>query len=623
MKPISLRPWLGLLLAIMPLMAAAQSDTLAGMSLAQVLDSADNIRIRKHIPAVMLALVHRDSVIWSGALGMADREAQRPATGATRFRQGSISKSFAAICLLQLVREGKLSLDAKLADLAPEIPIHNPWESTDPVRVVHLLEHTAGFDDLHFAGLYEAPGTTLPALELVLRQRKSLTCRWRPGTRSSYANPGYLIAGYLVEKIGGQPWQEAASRRIFDPLGMKSNFLTYRDDSLQYAAPYVYQGDTFVRIPFYTINAGFAGALNASADDMARFVRMFLREGRADSLPVLTPDELRRMQTPATTLAAQAGLTRGYGLAHYTQHPDRPHAWYGHGGGIDGFVSNYAYAPELGLGYAISNNGMIGLSEIEDLLMDWLTAHLPPAPKPAPYPVDFQSLAAWDGYYRPVSPRNQLFYFQERLLGGLRIKVKDTTIHQSVLFQPHDTLVPTGAMTFRTSGDYAPSVIFLTDADGQQLIEAGGSLYEQVPGIWQYAAWILTPWALLGVLMMAVLGSIWVILSLFRRVSWQDTLLALPGWVGAVSAIVWVIAITAAFQRLTETGNVNLASVSVFVSSLLLAAGGLGGCWTLTQLSKASSPVWRWLVGIGTLGVMMMAAYLGAFGWIGLQLWAY
>lgn len=107
--------------------------------------------------------------------------------------------------VMQLVEEGKLSLDEKVQDLVPHVEIKNPWHKTDPVRVKHLLEHTAGFGDIHFSEFYNTRDNPNISLEKALGiNPNSRKVRWRPGTRYSYSKPGYAIAGYIIEKVTGQ-----------------------------------------------------------------------------------------------------------------------------------------------------------------------------------------------------------------------------------------------------------------------------------------------------------------------------------------------------------------------------------------------------------------------------------
>ncbi len=101
-------------------------------------------------PGVGVALVSRDRTLWTAGIGMADVASGKKTSPETLFRIGSISKMFVSLSVLMLVEEGKLRLDGVVRDLAPEIAFLNRWEASDPIRVVHLLEHTTGFDDLAF-----------------------------------------------------------------------------------------------------------------------------------------------------------------------------------------------------------------------------------------------------------------------------------------------------------------------------------------------------------------------------------------------------------------------------------------------------------------------------------------
>src|ERR1700741_3222896 len=100
------------------------------------------------IPGGEAVIVEHGQVVLVKAYGLADKEKKVAATPGSVFRAGSISKSITSIAMMTLVEQKKLSLDAKLADLAPEVKFANPWEKTDPIRVSDLLEHTTGWPDI-------------------------------------------------------------------------------------------------------------------------------------------------------------------------------------------------------------------------------------------------------------------------------------------------------------------------------------------------------------------------------------------------------------------------------------------------------------------------------------------
>src|SRR5881227_2477513 len=109
---------------------------------------------KNHLTGAGVALVSNGQLLWCGGIGKADLASNRDVTCDTEFRVGSISKTFVALALLKLQEDGRINLYSRLQDVAPEIPMKNRWEGTNPVRVVNLLEHSAGFDDMQPSEIY-------------------------------------------------------------------------------------------------------------------------------------------------------------------------------------------------------------------------------------------------------------------------------------------------------------------------------------------------------------------------------------------------------------------------------------------------------------------------------------
>ena len=162
---------------------------------------------------VGLALWKDGRTVHVGGVGTRDRSFSHPVDAHTHFRIGSISKMLVAIAVMQQVEAGRLRLQQAVSELAPELPIDNSWDATDPVRLVHLLEHSAGFDDMHFSHFHAHPEDQ--TLKDVLRRlQPELHVRWRPGSRFAYNNPGYGVAAYLVEKSSGMDYRDYVTERI-------------------------------------------------------------------------------------------------------------------------------------------------------------------------------------------------------------------------------------------------------------------------------------------------------------------------------------------------------------------------------------------------------------------------
>ncbi|HEY2003060.1 MAG TPA: serine hydrolase domain-containing protein, partial [Acidobacteriaceae bacterium] len=288
-----------------------------------------------HTPGASVAIVHRDGPKraddWVAGLGKSNVAANQPATADTLFRIGSTSKAFVSLSILKLVDEGKLSLQDPVHKLVPEIYFENRWEATDPVRVVDLLEHTTGWDDLHLREYAkDAKGMTLrEGLDYYHHSRIS---RWPPGTRMAYCNSGPPVAAYIVEKITGQRFEDYVTQNFFLPIGMKT--ATYFEQPSPQLTT-LYHDDGKTPYPYWNILERPAGAINASANDMAAYVEFYLNRGAVNGQPILPATDIDRMEAPTRTWQAQQGLKAGYGLSNYTSIHDG-FVYHGHNGGVEG-----------------------------------------------------------------------------------------------------------------------------------------------------------------------------------------------------------------------------------------------------------------------------------------------
>src|SRR5713226_5171630 len=145
----------GVMLFLPPAVSAQKKDDLPHAKTLQELQQAmKEVLDKEHVPGAGVALVANGELLWCGGIGKADIAANRDVTCDTEFRVASISKTFVALALLKLQEEEKIKLYARLQDAAPEVPVENLWEWSHPVRIVNLLEHTAGFDEMEFSEVY-------------------------------------------------------------------------------------------------------------------------------------------------------------------------------------------------------------------------------------------------------------------------------------------------------------------------------------------------------------------------------------------------------------------------------------------------------------------------------------
>src|SRR5215468_1797710 len=347
---MKLGAWLaGLLVVVCSTVASAEAPP---RTIDELRAKISGILLREGIPGAGIALIDGDQILWAGGVGVADRATGRPVTADTLFRVGSITKSFVALALVQLAEQGRIDLQAPVAALAPELAIRNRWAAVQPITVAHLLEHTAGFDDMHPNEMY-APlaAEAMPLAAVLARNPASRVARWRPGSRFSYANPGYTVAAYLIEKITGRPYEDVLARELLAPLGMTGAALRWSPEVDARLARGYADGDA--PVPYAALYHRPAGNLMASPRELAALVQLALGRGRIGGRAVISPAGMARIER-CETARLDAGDT-SYGLGNFGDVSERVPIR-GHTGGIDGFLSSYGYLPGQGTGFVLLVN---------------------------------------------------------------------------------------------------------------------------------------------------------------------------------------------------------------------------------------------------------------------------
>jgi CubicO group peptidase (beta-lactamase class C family) len=161
-------------------------------------------------------LVARDgAIIFDKGYGFAQVESRVPMTTDTRFRIGSITKQFTSAEILKLAEEGKLSIDDQLSKFIPD------WPRGDEVTLRHLLTHSSGIHNYTAKpGFYDHVTEPISLADLVT-SFKNDPYDSNPGEKYSYCNSGYVLLGYIIEKVSGQPYESHLKKTFLDPLGMK------------------------------------------------------------------------------------------------------------------------------------------------------------------------------------------------------------------------------------------------------------------------------------------------------------------------------------------------------------------------------------------------------------------
>jgi CubicO group peptidase (beta-lactamase class C family) len=578
-------------------------------------------------PGVSIAIVRRDGPEWVGGFGKSDVAGDREVTPETLFRIGSTSKAFASLSILLLVDQGKLSLDDPVRNLAPEVWFENRWESTDPVRVVHLLEHTTGWDDMHLREYAKDAPPDMGLREALDYDHHSRISRWRPGTRFAYCNSGPAVAAYIVEKLTGQRFEDFVAQNFFRPIGMET--ATYFPPSPGTATT-LYHNDGVTPYPYWNILYRPAGSINASAKDMAAYVQFYLNRGAVHGVQVVPAADIDRMENPTSTWAAKEGMKIGYGLSNYWSIQDG-YVYHGHDGGVAGGLTEMAYMPDFGVGYFFSINSGNGnaFDRVGKAIRAYITRNLqkPSLPAVAPLPADAAEYAGW---YEPDSPRVEFTHFLERLVGLSRIHFENGQLLFSSMRARTRTFLPVAGAHFRRvareeSPEPVSTLALIAPKDDGRFIEVYGNTMKHVPAWFAVGEILLTAWFLLAVLSILVYAPFWLLggLSKKRRRPAERAIRLWP-LLAALSLIACVAIINLAGDDLiARMGNLTKWSAALFLATLAYAVASVLAAiaWWRAPKDEVRSGV-RWHSIAVTLALLIAAAYLAYWGMIGLRTWA-
>lgn len=274
--------------------------------------------------SILIAIDSKELV--SKGYGMANLEHNVPNTPQTKFRLASVTKQFTAMAILMLQQQGKLNVHDPVCKYVLDCP--KAW---DGVSIHHLLTHTSGIPD--FVDFLSLEARRLPspiASTIAVFKDKPLNCK--PGEKFSYSNSGYILLGYIIEKVSGKTYELFLAENIFHPLKMMDTGYDYSSSILKHrAAGYYFEGDTLVNAPYLDLSrAHAAGALYSTIKDLFRWDQALYTE------KLVSKNSLDAMFTPFKE-------NHGYGWYISTQFN---HRVIRHSGGIEGFASHIARYPD-------------------------------------------------------------------------------------------------------------------------------------------------------------------------------------------------------------------------------------------------------------------------------------
>jgi D-alanyl-D-alanine carboxypeptidase len=336
------------------------------------------------VPGVVAAMRLPDGSVWTGAAGRRETGPRAPrATAETPWVIGSITKTFVAALAFQLQEEGRLSLDDPISTWLPDFP------NGDAISLRMLLNHTSGIADFFWHPDYESLVFDRPTWHWTVDEILALAAErapvFRPGAKQEYSNTNYILAGRILEIVGGAPLAEQLRTRFFDPLGL-SSVVFQGDEPVPDGAAKGYwredhawidwsDGTTLRPNTSAATVVWAAGAILASAADLLRWEQA-LYDGE-----LLSPESMAQLLTFGR--AGYGPGTRYQQLAGWDG--------YGHGGSLRGFEAVMYRMPGPNVDVVVMTNR--GRVVLNGLAADLVAEVVGPAPRPSPTPVSSLSPA--------------------------------------------------------------------------------------------------------------------------------------------------------------------------------------------------------------------------------------
>lgn len=544
-----------------------------------------------------------------GAAGVSDARSGKPMRVDQRVHVGSVAKTVLATGVLRLVSMRRLSLDTPVSTLLPGMQFDNRWEASDPVRIRHLLDHTAGLDDARFWHVFSMKAQADAPLAAAFPKGSGLLrIRNRPGTRFSYSNMSYTLLGMVIEAVVKQRYERYLDAELLAPLGMHDSTFAYvsQNNDPRLAMGHFENGVTHPAVPSYVRPAG---QFTTTAADMGRLARFLMSDGSVAGKPFIDAELLRQMGEPTGTEAARAGLKVGYGLG--LRKLDRNGAIAKcHSGNIIGFRAMLCLFPETQQAFFIAINADSETADYHRFDALLFQALMPAKRAPTPRPASVFDMRAWEGFYIPAPNRFDSMRFVDTVFNFIHVSSDGDLLRLKPFQSAAIELSHVDSGLFQAPGKLLASHALLTSAEGARIISNGTQSYEKVSLLHLLPLWISV---IAGVLGLAYILIKAIARLAMRRMSRRDPLLA--PFAGALALLLPLPFFYG--QSFVQLGDLTLASgLLAAVTAALPVAMLIGmGMALRTKTFKNADTA-------AMLAVLQLTLVLAAWSLLPLRLWA-
>ncbi len=307
---------------------------------------------QQNVPGLSVGVIQNGQVVLAKGYGVRELTDRQPVTEKTVFGVGSVTKSFTAAVVAAVIADGKLEWDKPVREYLPWFRMQDPV-ATEYITVRDMLTHRSGLPRHDFIRF----STFLTREELVRRVRylePNKTFR----DVYQYNNLMFVAAGFLAGVVADSTWEDLVRERIFIPVGMTRSNTSTRDSvkADDFAKPHA--GGKEQEFYYYQqFGVGPNGAVNSTAEDMLRYLQMWLDNGKANGQQVLPAEQVAEVFKPVTVVNATASYAPGWQVGSH-----RGHASISHGGAITGFRAHMILLPEEKAGVVAMINDESGLA---------------------------------------------------------------------------------------------------------------------------------------------------------------------------------------------------------------------------------------------------------------------
>jgi len=394
---------------------------------------------RDDIAGAVLVVVKDGKIVFQHGYGFSDLAKRKPVIpDQTMFRPGSTSKLFTWTAVMQLVQAGKIDLDADVNQYL-DFKINEPLGK---ITMRNLMTHTPGWEDVARDTLVAKVSDLYPLRDYLIKRQPPQI--YKPGTTIAYSNYGAALAGYIVQRVSGMPYDDYIEKNIFKPLGMMHS--TFRQPLPANLAPFMAvgyrQASNDKPLPFELVVPVPAGAASSTGVDMAHFMLAYLNGGTYNGYSMLKPGTIAQMWTRQIE-PGQGTTLNGFDLGFY-QEDRNGQSVVSHAGDLVGFHSDLHLMPNAHLGIFMSFNspGKAGAVETvrTQVFRQFLDRYFPYTPKQLPsVPVATAKADARrvSGYYTSSRQIQRAISFVY-VLGQTQVTTRPdgTTIEVSMLKDP-------------------------------------------------------------------------------------------------------------------------------------------------------------------------------------------